>query len=81
MDRGGTLIIGEAFVSIHYCNIFLEDRIALHTKGRVYLLRKLNHRRLGVVTALTLTLIDDELACDPFSTPQKLSWTRGAETA
>eukprot|EP00984_Skeletonema_dohrnii_P030615 scaffold22261_cov72-Skeletonema_dohrnii-CCMP3373.AAC.2 len=37
--------------------------IPRRARASLYLLEE-----LGVVTALTLTLIDDELACDPFST-------------
>ena len=42
-----------------------EDTLLNIPPASLYLLEK-----LGVVTALTL--IDDELACDPFSTPQQL---------
>mmetsp|Transcript_32820 Transcript_32820/g.67159 ORF Transcript_32820/g.67159 Transcript_32820/m.67159 type:complete len:1431 (+) Transcript_32820:87-4379(+) len=87
MDRGGTLIKPSARLLFRYITATCSSRIVttlpirkgLSSKkvesssdtllnippASLYLLEK-----LGVVTALTL--IDDELACDPFSTPQQL---------
>lgn len=87
LDRGGTLIKPSARLLFRYITATTSSRIVttlpirreLSSKGvessldtllnippaSLYLLEK-----LGVVTALTL--IDDELACDPYSTPQQL---------
>ncbi|KAL7495674.1 hypothetical protein ACHAWT_005447 [Skeletonema menzelii] len=83
-DRGGTLIKPSAGLLFRYITATSSSRIVTTLPIRkdlsaknvedtllnippasLYLLEK-----LGVVTALTL--IDDELACDPFSTPQQL---------
>eukprot|EP00986_Skeletonema_menzelii_P010454 scaffold5084_cov145-Skeletonema_menzelii.AAC.1 len=83
-DRGGTLMKPSAGLLFRYITATSSSRIVTTLPIRkdlsaknvedtllnippasLYLLEK-----LGVVTALTL--IDDELACDPFSTPQQL---------
>eukprot|EP00984_Skeletonema_dohrnii_P006175 scaffold2203_cov90-Skeletonema_dohrnii-CCMP3373.AAC.6 len=69
-ERNANQAVGEAFV-FRYITTTSSSRIAT-----AYQLG-----RLGVVTALTLTLINDELACDPFSTPQQLLILQGTETA